>query len=120
MHLLLKHNYLNLDVTRFSNEAVSVKTEDGSDWEHLVFHDFISFEDFKLISSTERKVACSAWRNDFIDPWQYLGKDEYAVGVVITGKLYIVLKDGKPLVKSSNELNETKSRPKGTVTTLLS
>lgn len=120
MHLLLKHNYLNLDVTRFSNQAVSVKTEDGENWEHLVFVDFISFEDFNLINSTERKVACNAWRNDFIDPWQYLGKDEYVVGVVVTGKLYIVLKEKGPFIKTDPKLNELASRSKASVTTLLS
>lgn len=120
MQLILKRNYTNLDVSRLCNEFVSVKTEDGSDWEHIEFRDFISYEDFKLINSTERKVACSAWRADFMDQWTHLEKEQYVVGIIISNALYIVLDDGKPLIKSDSSINDLKPRKKASVTTLLS
>lgn len=120
MYLILKYNYKNVEVTRFSNEAVAVKSVDDSEWEHIKFRDFISLEDFKLIKSEERKVACNGWKLDFSDRWNYVEKDHYVVGIIVRGELYIVTDNNKPIIKSHSNLNDLKPRPKATVTTLLS
>lgn len=120
MYLILKRNYSNPEVTRFVDEAVAVKTLDNKDWEHIVFQDFVSYEDFKLINSTERKVACVSWRADFNHSWNHLDKEQYVTGIVVQGRLYIVLKDNKPLIQKDEELNKIEVRPKASVTTLLS
>lgn len=118
MNLLLKRNYNNLDIDDSSSELISVKTEDNSDWEHIQFDGFIAYSQFMMLALPERKVACSGYRESFKDAWQYIDKDQYAVGVVIDGKIYVVERDGRPLLGSDPKLNHVKRDKKDNVVRL--
>lgn len=121
MNLLLRRNYGNVDCTAGCGEMVAVKTLDDSDWEHLTFEGFIDYDFFKAQSFQARKIRCNAWRKTFNEPWYYLGKDDYVVGVVANDLLYAVVTDGGgPYVRTSKTLLDTKARPKAAVINLFS
>ena len=75
MELLLRRNYLVLEVDSKSNEHVLVETLAGEK-----FHE--KWRGFGIAESSSRPLLlpCNGWRNSPKDNWTYLDNGEYIAG----------------------------------------
>lgn len=101
MFLLVKRNYLGLEVSRDSQEDINVIYRGEKDI--VRFGGFISTEKAATLTDIEYgSMTCNGFRKTFNDQWQYLSPP-LIEAAFFRKKVYALVKDGEFIVSEEKD-----------------